>query len=348
MKIILLLIFTFLACSNEKEKIDSLFDKKDVNNIINYLNNEWEKKKKGNDGHYFNYILNKALKEDFSRVYSMIEEKVLKEEIWLYEIADLYKKNGKEFLTLPQLVELIQNGKNLSCFLTTYSPVKLKTFIENEIISHLNLIYEGKIDIKNIISVQKKFSIYNDFIIDKNQDFVQLSRIVSEIVLLNNEVDRDFYIPSKPEYIKPKYNGVFYLSGEYIGPFASGGIIVKSSGQYYLIKGAMEPRNFFAKYLNGYVEDTDREILLDLGRKGTPCKVVYLSDRETYLDDQKEYQSKVTQAKDEYQRKLKVYNDAIKQYSDHIQSQKTIIKKRSVLLNQAIEITNSLQKTVYN
>jgi|GEM_PF-5864940 hypothetical protein len=128
--------------------------------------------------------------------------------------------------------------------------------------------------------------------------------------------------PMPPKYEKPVYEGAFYLSGTYIGPFYERGllgtsILLQSGGKYYVISGAQDPRNPAARYLSGYVIGNS-QIMIDRGRNGTPATKVSISDVETYQEDQVIYAQKLKTSQEEFAQDQQNYIESMRRYNDAV------------------------------
>lgn len=147
----------------------------------------------------------------------------------------------------------------------------------------------------------------------------------------------------EPVYEEPVYNGAFYLSSTYISgytDFSGSGILMESSGKYYIIMGASKPRNPFARTLSGYVTGGYETSITKSGRS-RPATVVNLSDLESYHEDQAAHAEKVRNARVRYESQMNDYRESLQRYNE---SKNKIDELKSVADQLASEMIVKIQE----
>lgn len=118
-------------------------------------------------------------------------------------------------------------------------------------------------------------------------------------------------------YEQPKYEGAFAFSGTFRAEGKEGVVVEQTDGKLVLIEGVSCINGFGGgcspgRWFNGgYVELTQRTMLLNFGRNGTLVPILKSSDVETYREDQRKWQEEIVRARKANADNIKTYNDDV-------------------------------------
>jgi hypothetical protein len=202
--------------------------------------------------------------------------------------------------------------------------VEFVDYLKNELesfkkIDHTSAIDYIKVDTRSQKKINEIRSILIECKINIDQQLMTLINSINDFTLAKTKYESTLvYVPDEPVYEEPVYNGAFYLSSTYFSEYSDvtgSGILVRSSGKYYIIMGAAKPRNPFAENLGGYVSGGYESSIIIRGRS-RPATVVNLSDLESYREDQAAHAEKVRNAKQKYQGEINDYRESLQRYNE--------------------------------
>ncbi len=128
---------------------------------------------------------------------------------------------------------------------------------------------------------------------------------------------------SKPERRRVKYDGVWRLSGRYVGPMDTGGIIVRRGGRLYHVVDAVRPHTPWQIPISGYVRDLVGTSDFFLDGSYRFADRVQFAERWEYVADQETHRNAVRAAQRNYSSAMARYRAAERQRRLDVRNHRT-------------------------
>lgn len=340
---VLVLLFSLnKIIDSAKEDITGLLETRNEMAIIDTLNyflheidttSEDNLKKVDKFKQNISYIISFSLKNKLSKVKNDIEEKILSslrdssvfDDSVIDSTLKLYKEERLVFNKHKDLFSKV-GGKYFANIISLCDPKVLNeefiNYLRNELKHFRNTDTSLVVDcdpiyINNLAKMYEIKSILESCRINLDSKINTLIESMYDFELAKaNYESVSSYLPSEPFYVNPVYDGVYYLSGAYIGKFFDiYGILVQSGDKYYIVAGASGPANPNAAIVGGYVKSIGQKTFQRNGRSRTGI-VVSQSDIESYREDQAAFAEKIKNAQENYAFQLNNYRESLQKYNE--------------------------------